>query len=175
MKIMGPVIIGFIASPLFLASQANASDLYSQIGYNTNLSFSNSSSIETTNTLVHSEPIDLQEIVGDSLNGLVGRNVFNLKPLVGSDRRINDSTDRAHFGYTLNDRDSNGIVAGVSISKVAGAIETGAGTLVLSLLASGLITLAYMGYTKTGLFKKRDALALIKKGSANANKFNFAR
>ncbi len=69
---------------------------------------------------------------------------------------------------------SIGRVAGVSIAKVAGVATGTAGSLAFSLLLSGIVTFLYMGYTKTGLFKKRDAWAAIRKNLADKNKFNFA-
>ena len=68
----------------------------------------------------------------------------------------------------------NGKVAGASIAKVAGVATGTAGSLALSLLLSGIVTFLYMGYTKTGLFKKRDAWAAIRNNLADKNKFNFA-
>ncbi len=68
----------------------------------------------------------------------------------------------------------NGKVAGVSIARVAGVATGTAGSLALSLLLSSIVTFLYMGYTKTGVFKKRDAWAAIRNGLADKNKFNFA-
>ncbi len=68
----------------------------------------------------------------------------------------------------------NGKVLGVSIAKVAGVATGTAGSLALSLFLSAVVTFLYMGYTKTGVFKKRDAWAAIRNGLADKNKFNFA-
>ncbi len=68
----------------------------------------------------------------------------------------------------------NGKVAGVSIAKVAGVATGTAGSLALSLFLSGIVTTLYMGYTKTGLFKKRDAWAAIRNNLADKSKLNFA-
>ncbi len=46
-------------------------------------------------------------------------------------------------------------------------------SLLLSLLLGGLAAFVYMNYSKTGLFKKRDALSIIKKHRSDRNKFNF--
>ncbi len=69
---------------------------------------------------------------------------------------------------------ANGKVAGVSIAKVAGVATGTAGSLAVSLLLSGIVTSLYMGYTKTGVFKKRDAWAAIRNNLADNGKFNFA-
>jgi uncharacterized repeat protein (TIGR01451 family) len=66
-----------------------------------------------------------------------------------------------------------GKVAGVSISKVAGVATGTAGSLAISLLLSILITYGYINYTKTGLFKKREILAVIKEHRLDKDKFNF--
>ena len=68
----------------------------------------------------------------------------------------------------------NGKVAGVSIAKVAGIATGTAGSLALSLFLSGIVTFLYMGYTKTGVFKKRDAWAAIRNNLADKDRFNFA-
>jgi uncharacterized repeat protein (TIGR01451 family) len=69
---------------------------------------------------------------------------------------------------------TSGQVAGVSIAKVAGVATGTAGSLAMSLFLSALITCGYMNYTKTGLFRKREAWAVIKEHRLNKNKFNFA-
>ncbi len=69
---------------------------------------------------------------------------------------------------------SIGRVAGVSIARVAGVATGTAGSLALSLFLSGIVTFLYMGYTKTGVFKKRDAWAAIRNNLADKNRFNFA-
>lgn len=67
-----------------------------------------------------------------------------------------------------------GQVAGAStIAQVAGVSTGTAGSLALSTALSLLIAFSYMVYTKTGLFKKREALAIIQKHCSDKNRFNF--
>ncbi|HEY4506643.1 MAG TPA: hypothetical protein VJH71_00535 [Candidatus Paceibacterota bacterium] len=68
----------------------------------------------------------------------------------------------------------NGQVAGTSITKVAGVSTGTAESLMLSLLLSALATFMYMGYTRTGVFKKREALASIRRHRSDKDHFNFA-
>ena len=69
----------------------------------------------------------------------------------------------------------NGQVLGASITKIAGVATGTTDSLIFSLLFSTLVTLIYMGYTKTGIFKKRDAQSVVKKHLSDINRFNFAR
>lgn len=68
---------------------------------------------------------------------------------------------------------SNGTVAGASISKVAGVATGTTGSLVMSLLLSGLITFLYMNYAQTGIFKQKEAWKAVRKSVSDKNKFNF--
>jgi uncharacterized repeat protein (TIGR01451 family) len=67
-----------------------------------------------------------------------------------------------------------GKVAGASISRVSGVPTGPIGSITFSLLLSALATYIYMIYTKTGLFQKREAWAVIRKFRSNKDKFNFA-
>jgi uncharacterized repeat protein (TIGR01451 family) len=128
-------------------------------------------------------------ITGSGLNvGSLSPNqeiVIRLNALVNSEGYFsNDTTSIVNTTRVFADNTSTvtaqlpisitkGKVAGVSISKVAGVATGTAGSLTISLLLSALITFGYMNYTKTGLFKKREALAVIKEHRLNKNKFNF--
>ncbi len=68
---------------------------------------------------------------------------------------------------------STGTVAGASIAKVAGVATGTTGSLMLSLFLSALVTFVYMGYTKTGIFRQREAWAVVKKFRSDKNRFNF--
>ncbi|TSC91333.1 MAG: serine threonine rich antigen [Parcubacteria group bacterium Licking1014_17] len=48
------------------------------------------------------------------------------------------------------------------------------GTVAMALALGALVTLMYMGYTRTGAFKKRDAQSIARKNRNDKNKFNFA-
>ena len=63
---------------------------------------------------------------------------------------------------------SNGTIAGVGI------VPTGASqTLMLALGVSAAITLAYIGYTHTGRFRRKEAEDIIEEGRSDKNRDNF--
>ncbi len=58
----------------------------------------------------------------------------------------------------------------------ASTVNTGAGeTVVLALLLSALTTMLYMGYTRTGVFNRRLALAAVRRHTGNPDRLNFMR
>jgi len=133
-------------------------------------------------------------LVSDAITGS-GLNIGSLSPnqeviirfnaLVGpKDYFLNNMTSLSNTVRVYADNTSSvtaqlpisitlGKVAGASISKVAGVATGTAGSLAISLILSALITYSYMSYTKTGLFKKREALAIIKEHRLDKNRFNF--
>ncbi|MEK7153970.1 MAG: hypothetical protein AAB792_00225, partial [Patescibacteria group bacterium] len=114
-----------------------------------------------------------QEIVV-KFNALVGSAGYFSNGTTSITNTVRVSADSNTSTVTAYLPISIGRVAGVSIAKVAGVATGTAGSLALSLLLSGIVTFLYMGYTKTGVFKKRDAWAAIRNGLADKNKFNFA-
>ena len=81
----------------------------------------------------------------------------------------------AAFSTQLPIAVSNGQVAGVStVGRVAGVSTGTADSLALSLGLSALITLLYMAYTQTGIFKKREAWSVVKRHRSDKDRFNFA-
>jgi hypothetical protein len=123
-------------------------------------------SITRTNPSFPSVGLPLYSMIAAPLNNLIGRPVFKL----GDYYETVNSTETT----TNVSAQKSGTVAGASISKVASVATGTTGSLALSLLLSGIVTFLYMGYTKTGLFKKRDAWAAIRNNLADKNKFNFA-
>jgi len=120
-----------------------------------------------TNSSWPSEGLPLYSMIAAPLNNLLGQPIFKL----GDYYETITSTETTTPSATPN----AGTVAGASISKAAGVATGIKDSLMLSLILSTLVTLIYVGYTKTDLFKKREVRTIIKKGLSDKNRFNFAR
>jgi len=134
-------------------------------------------STTTTYSSLSPDGLNLEAMIAIPLNTLIGRQVFRFGNYSGMVSAIGTTTTGTTTNVSQNynaSANKSGTVAGASISKVAGVATGTAGSLALSLLLSGIVTFLYMGYTKTGLFKKRDAWAAIRNNLADKNKFNFA-
>lgn len=114
--------------------------------------------------------LDLESMIATPLNELLGYEAFRFGSYIGPGYTTETRTATQNYSSSTG---NSGTVAGASIAKVAGVTTGTAGSLIMSLLLSTLITYGYMNYTKTGLFKKREALAVIKEHRLDKNKFNF--
>jgi hypothetical protein len=131
-----------------------------------------STTTTTTSSSILLDSLNLNSIIAAPLNSLLGRQVFrfgNYSETAGT----TETTVNASQNLGASAKKS-GVVAGVSISKAAGVTTGTKGSLALSLLLSALIAWAYMIYTKTGMSKKREAWAVIRKHCSDKEKFNFA-
>lgn len=54
-------------------------------------------------------------------------------------------------------------------------VQTGSDSLVISLLVAVLMTLVYLAYSKTNLFKTREAVGVMNRMSNDSNRFNFVK
>lgn len=103
----------------------------------------------------------------DELNNMIGSNIFTRIDFLKTGPNTKTNSENTVVS-------SGGRVAGASIAKVAGISTGTAGSLALSAALSLLITLSYLVYARTGLFKKREALSIIQKHRSDKNRFNFA-
>lgn len=124
-----------------------------------------------TYTSVPPDYLNLDAMIAIPLNELLGYEAFGFGTYVGPRTIIETRTVTQDYSSSTA---GSGATAGASISKVAGVATGTTGSLTLSFLLSALITLGYMSYTKTGLFKRRKTLAIIKEHRLDKNKFNFA-
>ncbi len=135
-------------------------------------------------------------IVSDGINGY-GINIGSLSPnqedvikidatvsqvsafAIGTTTLTNNATVRADGSSTFTAQmpiyvAKDGKVLGASIAKVAGVATGTKESLILSIMLSALVTYIYFGYSQTDLFKKHEALNLVKRSRTDKNKFNFA-
>lgn len=119
---------------------------------------------------------DQNTVLDNEINSVLGRQVFRRSGFLATNTIINRQIYNNALGNsTANNTTSsnNPQVAGVSISKAAG-VETGtAGSFALSILMGILATITYMAYARTGLFKRQEVLAIIKKHRLDKNRLNF--
>ncbi len=124
---------------------------------------------------------DQNTVPDNEINSVLGRQVFRRSGFIATNSILNTAVTQNNTSNTNNNlnnntanADNNAQVAGASISKVAGVATGTTDSLALSLLISAFATIIYMAYTQTGLFKKQEVLAVIKKHRSDKNRFNFA-
>ncbi len=107
------------------------------------------------------------------LNNMIGRPIFRRGIVSKTDFAV--QTQKSNITAISNHPgNNNSRVAGASIAKAAGTATGTTGSLLLSAAISLMISLLYMAYTQTGLFKKREIQDIITKQHSDKNRFNFA-
>lgn len=148
------------------------------------ITFGTNSTATTVTTFTGTSGLNLNGMIANPLNNLLGRQVFRFGDY--NETTILSQTNTTAMRTTQSQNNtsnktlaqlplsgSNGKVAGASISKAAGVPTGTSDSLIISMALSGLVTLFYAAYTRTNLFRKRDALAVIKKINSDKNRFNF--